>query len=484
MFIIPTKSYQPLYNRAYTLEVKTDTLQGLQDAVYSNGSLSSPKHISDTTVAQAIPNIIGISDRAGTQVNIPYGWETSRFRFIMEVELVMGGQRFLHYYQGYSDNSDACSTNYVNPMATWFINSVSIVACTLNTVTGAMMYSGQMTYQLIRSESGLYMEELDRADKVLIRPIDVLKHMELTNKYVTDPSEILINHTNRTRNDIALINNRVNNNPFTYFSTVVNAVATPYSGLQVSGLENRLVTDKSALYSSAHRELQASGAQRFTDNFLNLLGQVTHRVRAEDFTISDLAKIDQDLQYKIKIIQPAQEVSSSFVTTEYTANTLAPSIENKIAINVASILPSLMSMYLLTKCNLSFSNAVGDNNLLVSGHSIFQGLNLPDAFNKLENRIKGSLIPNITQNGLVCVELEVDADLLGDTCINLSVNGQPYTQYRFPTFADGLYAPVITDSFTSQNINNDFQNLLGQVFNTDGIEDTTSQYTIPHVSEF
>jgi hypothetical protein len=61
-------------------------------------------------------------------------------------------------------------------------------------------------------------------------------------------------------------------------------------------------------------------------------------------------------------------------------------------------------------------------------------------------------------------QLEMQADMFGDTFISLSLNGGPMVPYNTPSFCDSLMTPVITgnsDSFFK--LTNDFETMFNSI---------------------
>lgn len=472
MLITPTKRYQPLYNRAYTLDANYNTVGKLQSVINPDSNVSTPKAVSDATVAQFIPEIISLNPAASKASHIPNGWETERFRFIMEVEIGVAGQTYIHYYQGYSEFLDMSYNGNIDEHMRFFINSVSITHKQYNPITGLPMYTGTQNFQLLRSESGLNMVELDTLDTTLIRPVDILKSIDLENTHGNGNGLHIINKTADLRNDISLRNSKANNNPYTYFTNIINSVSKAAVGAHNLGPDTALQPGPRDIYKAAHEELSLSSLNNYRDTFLIYLGQQTNRRIAEDFTLADLQRIMPTVANVITLVTDTGHNSNfNFINSEYTSGTLQPTPENIKAIHIANTIPSLMGRFLLTKCQFTYNNETGEDVIYVTADSIFQDINLLENLDRLENKILTTVIPMLKDHGQSIVRASVSSDSLGDTDISISVNGQPDIIYRFPTFADGLYAPVITNTIQSQAVKNDFRNVLETCYNTSGFDD-------------
>ena len=77
-------------------------------------------------------------------------------------------------------------------------------------------------------------------------------------------------------------------------------------------------------------------------------------------------------------------------------------------------------------------------------------------------------MPKITHNNNILLRCMLDISLITDSTINISINGQPEMIFRFPTFADSTYLPVISDKINRDNVVEEFQNLISAVGVSDG----------------
>jgi len=150
--------------------------------------------------------------------------------------------------------------------------------------------------------------------------------------------------------------------------------------------------------------------------------------------------------------------------TADTADTLEPTIENEISQTFINSITAVMSENLLTVFSGVVSNASNVPITAVSNiRSFLSGVTLDNYGNRVINYINNVIMPLVTHNGLLLVEIAFDANITGDTTISVSVNGGPYVVYRSPTFADSLYSPVVTDSGVSTAVVDDYSHIVNTV---------------------
>lgn len=470
MQIIGTKVYEDLYKRTYALNTSHESLDTLNAIMHGDNTqgykkkTNTPSMINDVLIANTLPNILTINPQPGKLINMPNGWRTARYRFLLEVAISVNGQEMSYYYQGFSDYQSHTMTGIIDPNIRFYINSVTVVRSVKHPTTGQLMQSAVNVYQVMRSESGLNIMELDNMDNFLIRPVDVMSSIFLTEKYQTNQIE---NTTNQLRHDRVLESERNNNNPYGYFSRIVNSVVTSLNGLDNIGLESQIGYNTGQIYEAAVSTLNSYKGNVFNNLFLLMLAKVTGREMACDFSLNELTLIDPDIASKVIIhLEDSNHIPDpafNFVSTEYTCPTLQPTDESMLAIFIANTLPSLMTQYLITKANIVLSNLEGEETVFCIGNTIVQDLNLIDLNNRLEAKIRGVLLPTVFGQGFRHVQVNIDCDVLGDINILVVKQGKEPVPFRFPAFADGLYSPIVTDRLHSQAIVSDMYRTLEDV---------------------
>jgi hypothetical protein len=197
------------------------------------------------------------------------------------------------------------------------------------------------------------------------------------------------------------------------------------------------------------------------------------------FNLDQLVAIDGGIQSKIIMAGGDNLIGykdHAGLDAVETANLLQPTAEVMTATTIAQSISSNMVEHMLTTVDLSFTNASGKNTVIVSNvQSYIEGIKITNYINKLVSKIESVLMPEVTHNGMVMIEAFVHADLLGDTTVSISVNNQSAEIVRFPTFADSLYSPVISNSVDRSGTSEDFRNIFDSAINRSG--DTPALYS-------
>lgn len=98
----------------------------------------------------------------------------------------------------------------------------------------------------------------------------------------------------------------------------------------------------------------------------------------------------------------------------------------------------------------------------------FGDQDLSPAMFAFEKRFWFEVMKDLSFDNQVRFMVEVNADLMGETVVNISLDGRPITQYVTPSFADALLTPLVTKNHEHVvNVANDFNDLLKATIQVD-----------------
>ena len=177
----------------------------------------------------------------------------------------------------------------------------------------------------------------------------------------------------------------------------------------------------------------------------------------------------------------------SFLDSEVTEQTLAPSIETMKVAEFMFGVTGIMAETMLSSIAFSITNNSGQLTIIpTNASSLIDGLDVVPYFDRALKHIRIILGPKLTDNNQTLIELHADISLVGDSKIGISVNGGPVIIYRYPIFADSLFVPVITDSATKEEISGNFRVLFDATSGVTGSEfqvDTMNAAAMPAMSQ-
>lgn len=462
LYLIPTKkSYQDVYRRSYTLNVDYNTLNSLEN-LFAHSGVGSNGSISDVAVAKNIPNIMSMSSGVNSQAGIAYGWGTQRLRYIMEVESDMNGTKLVSYLQGYSEYHDPSITGKIDPHMKFFINSITNVTVMRDPMTGAPLTRPLASFNVISDNQGnTRYDEIANEDTnlKLIRPNDIIDNLYNLEMYGSNDQTTTINYADRFSGNTN-VSDRANNNPLKHFTKTVNSFITARALSDVGH-------DNHDILRTASNTVSESNI--LSTPFIATLYNLTGVPDTTTFTLDMLERVNPDISTRVYISDINTElavVGNTILDTEHTEVLYGRNIETVIATTVAQSVSSMLIENLMSEMDFSMTNATGNIITVVSNaRSFIDGIDLTGYVNKVRARLEHVLFPEISQNGMIMIEMFIHSDVLGDTAISIGLNGNPHTVYRFPTFADSLYNPMISDSANKDMMAEDFGTVMDSSYN-------------------
>ena len=456
LLVATRKNYQDVYQRSYSLNANMGTLNKLE-AVFNNAGVNNNATITDNMLAQYVPEIIGLSHNPIGIAQIPNGWHTQRVRFMLEVESNMNGTVLVSYIQGFSEFYDPSLSGHLDPNMKFFINSITNVVRMADPVSGVYKTLPKNTLNVVTDlAGGAKYEEIDspHEDLKLLRPRDIVEDISALEMYNPDVDSILnttgiVGGTNET-------SDRANNDPMKYLTKTINSYID-------SKNTSAMTSDPSDILKNAAGLLTETNLMSIP--FIYALHSTTGEFTPTTFTLNIMQLIDPGIQAKTNLIDNVNDIIApsynTMLDSDHTADMLNPTVETIKASNVAQTISSIMLDCMLSSMDISFTNSSGQPVVVVSDtRSFIEGIDITSYVNKAVSRVKTILIPQITDGNQTIVEVFLHSDIVGDTNISISVNLQPPEVYRFPTFADSLYVPVIGNNQTKAGTVQDFANMF------------------------
>jgi hypothetical protein len=150
-------------------------------------------------------------------------------------------------------------------------------------------------------------------------------------------------------------------------------------------------------------------------------------------------------------------------------NLINPRFETVMATQIMQDIVGICMEQLITNISISFTNRViGMDPVVTITHaqSFIDGIDnyLLNYCANVESMVRAVLIPEVTLNNEYDVECNVIMDLLGETVVMLSIGGRPMETFRFATFADSLFSPVITNSATQHDVISQYNGVFDTIY--------------------
>lgn len=436
--------YKSPYQRSFEVTATGDTLNRFDSLLRTYGSTNE---LNNMNVAQYIPDAIGLTPMPTNKANIPNGWNTRRIRFIMEVETDFNGATQVSYIQGFSDYLDTSISGFLDPNIVFHINSITVVTKTFDPSSGRWLVMPRVNYNVISDLAAggkvsprYVMESPDNLTSIA-RPTDIMQslytieHVGHNGGKVIDTSGFVgVNSYASARN---------NSDPLTYFTKTLNGFIDARSNV------SSITADTTAMFRAGTSSSYLTEDTPINNPFIRAIYNVTGEIEPTSFTLGTLKLIDPNSENVNRFITRSEtpiNTTVDMLSTADTADTLNPTKEVIKATIIANAINSILVTNMLSKLSVSFSNLKGPNAIvtITDINSFIDGVDLQRECGCVTNHIKSVLMPVLTDNNQTLIEAFVTTDILGDTSVGISVNMGSVVVFRFPTFADSLYSPVVT----------------------------------------
>ena len=452
-------SYQDMYRRNFNININFRDLEKLEEMVHPTSTLKNYQ-ISESEVVKEIPNVINMTDGVTGMAKIDNGWQTTRGRFLMEVEMSFNGTVMVYFIQGYTNYLDLSHNGILDPEIIYYINSITHFHKTLHPITRLATCKMLGTFDIIRKNGNMYVEYVNADTEYLIRPVDII-----TQLYSDDELQM----ANTTINTMSILNkdvvsNKHNNNPLKYFTNTINAFTGAKMEMQDTIVPGDILKNAST---------QVREPMMLENGFINKLYNITGDTFPTSFKIRDLEQMDSSIGSRINVITREgyvlPEQFNTMLDTETTESIVNPTFENKQVSLISNMLPSIMADCTLGKVELSLTNKnLVDEVIVADAKSLIDGFDPVTVMNKFKHLITVTLFPLLSVQGQMAFECFISCAIIGDLTIgiqyyNNSNNTGPII-YRFPLYAGGLFSPVIGNETAKQTLTNDFGTIFSNNF--------------------
>ena len=450
-----TGTYNQQYSRPYQTHCDHTTLAAVTERVIDrNGG-----RFDSAALSGLAGSFIAPTSTPESIIPIVNGWNEKRARFLMEVDcqFQVGGSSTT-YIQGYTNFPGITMNNSIAPDMEFYINSI-ITTKKSNVHTPY----GMQTYETVTDNSHLLCSNswsgiTQLGQQRMMRPQDVFCNMQASHIPGVYDSDVANVYDGRTilRTE-ATKSARVNGLAGAYASKIIDGYVIGNS-LSDYGQNETNILNRSR---SEVNEEQAA-----TDPFLAAMSSITANGITNKFRFSDLVKLDQNVY---NVSNYAISGNTQLVQSHYTGQTAQWHGSDRITLGatilsqaVPAIMMDLMINHLIFKS--TNHDITGQMQTVIIDGKSFSNMDLTRHLELFKRRLEKEILLDLTFNNQVSYALEMRIDLLGETWIKISLDGQPSVDYVTPSFCDNLFVPVITSNIsTVENLTHDFENLVTNV---------------------
>lgn len=451
VILTETGTYNDVYNRPHTTTVKGDTLSRMQRLTDSGTNYSTD------ALSGVAGELMRPSAHVESAVLIPNGYGEARFRFMMEVEWPMvGGNTQVDVICGYT-NYCGVSQNSNNMDPNMLLNLNSVTSITSYTRLDGMNRPYRDIH--VRESNQIltsYFNPQQQYNQFYLAPQDVFDGITLNNTLggLQDGRNIRTVDTRGASMEAPRLSRRSNNHGGSYMSRTLSAYHTALQKASVSddNYANVMRSAKAAVVdTNAYDNLSLSNLLHHTDM------QYTQTIRW-----AELLQICPDLEQRTTVafnrgaLVRSRGPGDALPTRGETEQWDTATNETVVATMIVNTIPTLMSEAKLTQIAFSATNqTMGTNNgtpyavTVNDARSVSQMLEIQspymqDNIHAMVMRIATELMPAITFNNQMAATITCRCDIMGNTHIEVSLNGGPLIPYDNPQWSDSASAPVVT----------------------------------------
>lgn len=441
--IVETGSYQTQFIRPLAMSQIDASVNQALDSATREGTNVTP---------QAFANVAGQLLAPSSQVDapavIPGGWGEKRGRFYMEVAIKRPNSAITVHQvlTGFTDHLGFGLNGYDENMR-FYINNVITIRETVNAIGGHNHSQLQVAGcdQLLLPS---YQPQQSGMNEFTMRPMDIMGAGTAGSLMLDTP--VPVNDGRATFADGVKLSRRSNLVASNYLSRAVQAYIDAQS----------CTTDADNLVSigdAATSNLNEASVD--SNDLFCLFSRVTgfnDQTNLGSITYRELLEIDPNARNVTKATLLDQAARAKAPTPDQSNTFNGSNWEDVIQ---QSLLQGIVAI--VSECNLRSFNMIATNQTLEPTHDTWQ-INLQYVGGFVPNRpvhyeaqvalqrIVFQVLKPTSRNNQIGIAFTISVDLMGDTSIQLSVNGGPVVPYIIPTVADGLSSMLLTTNY--QNI--------------------------------
>jgi hypothetical protein len=469
MLVQTTGTYNQQFARPYQSNLDQQAKNTIMDQIERS------KAIIPSAIAGIANQFVAPVAQPESTIDIVGGWAEKRLRFVLQIETtdITGMNVTTEFVTGYTDHPGvSMQSQYLDPNMVFYINGITMTRTTnVSTPLGDQKHHNlaDSSHVLINNQYRSFLEIGPSSKQMFgMRPEDVFDQIDQMAL-----SEGLVNEdfSYETRNLIT--SNAVKSNR-------VNSVAPVYvAGILDSWLQaNRFEREQGASRITETARRQVASEPSIADPFMTFLRNRNSQVASNSFTLNDLMLIDPNAMQVTKFVSSGELDKAHTHSAGQTQHWGGSDYATLIAATVSNSVPSYLIQCGLSNIgfianNLGF-NGVTDIKIVAAPKSLSNSMDLTLPIQKFIFRLENEMLRSLSYSNSISYMLEVKCDTLGETWINISVNGEPTVLYVTPSFCDALMTPVTTyNNALLNSVASDFNTLMGEI-----AENVDNKYTV------
>lgn len=444
-----TGTYGRQYRRAFTTQMNGMSEQLIAERIEREGTLT-PGALANVANQFIVPQMTP----EGTVEIEGVDWNERRMKFVMEVECSFGGlgSKVIMMVMGYTNHLGLGLNGALDPDMVFVINSIVTLRETpINTPNGVMISRAVADNSHLLADNNF--TGLRSASPIIqrMRPEDV--YVTMGRSHIEDLGNSV--YDQRTAmTTVAVKSNRRNNIPTNFMASILD---NHISAKRMEDFGQNPMDAIERARSHSHEQSAAS------DPFLAALSSARNGQIGNRFYLRNLLEIDPNVHHVLR---------ASFMSDTRRAQTHMAGQSNDwggsdnntlFATILSQSVPSLMMELNITKVKVISTNRHidGQPKTAITDLASFTDMDMTMNGNIFLTRLENEIIRDLTYNNTSDYYFVMEIDLLGESKIDLALNGQINTEpYVTPSFTDALLVPcVTTDDSRATTLAGDFESL-------------------------
>lgn len=399
------------------------------------------RNISANSVAGVASTIIRPTSEAGRDINISHGWGERRYRFFMEVEMMVANTPVRKIVIGYTDHVGVGMGGSLDPNMRMYINNVIVLR-----LIGPNQWQIFESNHIVVNDLKIHGQGF-QSQSVVMRPEDVFNSLQATSYYQQQDMDVLDFRANIARG--AFKSERSNTNHNQYLAKSMKALHSAQNNA------DHMAGTMSDIYSEATTKVRESSIQ--DDGLLRLWDDQNNYFEDGFITYGALCDMSPSTMHVTNHFELKPALKQATQHTSHTEHFKGSDVTAVMSTILSNTVPPLAMECLLTRVKFSATNATlngqPDARITDVPRGFVEDIPLDSYIQLFLDRLINIVMPDVTNNWNFIVTIDVDVDILGETRIEISVDGDVPVPYVIPSFADGLTAPIIGST------NNDLNSL-------------------------
>lgn len=445
LVLMETGTYDNMYLRPYEAKDGHRELTTLQEATRFG------QNMSPSAVSGVVGDILRPTATPLGNIHVVNGWGNKRFRYFMRLrDTDMQGREFEQYLTGHTDQpGGSYLTGNIDPNMRFYINQSIRMLSSLQ-----MMDFGRQSVSRIESAQHVFfnqftpgMEDMARRSVNLQRPQDVFSTLQ-TSEHRRVSENFFDPRTSFAQENLKL-SKRQNAVAPTFLSSVLQANAAAQANADYEDspaktygnaegfVRERAYSEDSALF-ELHRRTSFENGDSFT--FRELMDLCPHLPTVTKLiTPTEMYEQQAAMNPNMPVIAPYQAGQFDGWRGQDIYTVWASILSNSI--------PPLMLDCMLANVGFTIHNHTIAGTYDVRwfyAQPFGQNLDGKMLIDNFGFRLMHETLPVLLGSNPTAFSITGHFDVLGESRLEISLDGQPSVPFATPTFADALFSPVVT----------------------------------------